>query len=140
VPDLANATLVDSCVLLDVATQDPVWLDWSSQALATAVRSGPVLVNPVVYAEVSIGYDRIEDLDDALPPDIFRREPLPYVAAFLAGKAYRTYRRRGGSRTTPLPDFFIGAHAAVGAFTLLTRDVRRFRTYFPTVRLIAPEI
>lgn len=139
-PDLANATLVDSCVLLDVATQDPVWLDWSSQALATAVRSGPVLVNPVVYAEVSIGYDRIEDLDDALPPDIFRREPLPYVAAFLAGKAYRTYRRRGGSRTTPLPDFFIGAHAAVGAFTLLTRDVRRFRTYFPTVRLIAPEI
>lgn len=139
-PDLANATLVDSCVLLDVATQDPVWLDWSSQALATAVRSGPVLVNPVVYAEVSIGYDRIEDLDDALPPDIFRREPLPYVAAFLAGKAYRTYRRRGGSRTTPLPDFFIGAHAAVGAFSLLTRDVRRFRTYFPTVRLIAPEI
>ncbi len=139
-PDLANATLVDSCVLLDVATQDPVWLDRSSQALATAVRSGPVLVNPVVYAEVSIGYDRIEDLDDALPPDIFRREPLPYVAAFLAGKAYRTYRRRGGSRTTPLPDFFIGAHAAVGAFSLLTRDVRRFRTYFPTVRLIAPEI
>lgn len=134
----ASRTLVDSCVLLDVATRDPVWLDWSSNALARAVRSGPVLINPIVYAEVSIGYDRIEDLDEALPPDIFRREPVPYVAAFLAGKAYLSYRRRGGSKTTPLPDFFIGAHAAVSTLSLLTRDVRRFRSYFPTVRLIAP--
>lgn len=136
--DLAG-TLVDTCVLLDVATSDPVWSEWSAQALASAVRRGPVLVNPIVYAEVSIGFDRIEDLDDALPPDIFRREPLPYVAAFLAAKAFHAYRRRGGTKTLPLPDFFIGAHAAVAELALLTRDVRRFRTYFPTVELIAPD-
>jgi hypothetical protein len=121
VPDPAAGTLVDSSVLLDIATQDPVWSDWSSQALAAAVRSGPVIVNPIVYAEVSVGFDRIEDLDDALPPDVFRRDPLPYVAAFLAGKAHRAYRRHGGARSTTLPDFFIGAHAAVGEFALLTR-------------------
>jgi predicted nucleic acid-binding protein len=132
-------TLVDTSVLLDVATGDPVWADWSSRALAGAVRSGPVLINPVVFAEVSVGFTRVEELDDALPPDIFRREPLPYVAAFLAGKAFLTYRRRGGTKTLPLPDFFIGAHAAVAEFALLTRDARRFRTYFPTVRLICPE-
>lgn len=132
-------TLVDTSVLLDVATGDPVWAEWSSQALARAVRSGPVLINPVVFAEVSVGFTRVEELDDALPPDIFRREPLPYVAAFLAGKAFLTYRRRGGTKTLPLPDFFIGAHAAVAEFALLTRDARRFRTYFPTVRLICPE-
>ena len=90
-----------------------------------------MIVNPIVYAEVSVGYDRIEDLDDALPPDIFRRDPLPYVAAFLAGKAYRAYRRRGGARSSPLPDFFIGAHAAVGEFALLTRDVRRVPDVLP---------
>ena len=105
--------LVDSSVLLDVSTQDPGWFDWSAAALANAVRSGPVLVNPIVYAEVWVGYDRIEDLDDALPAEIFRRESLPYVAGFLAGKAYRDYRRRGGTRTSTLRDFFIGAHAAV---------------------------
>jgi predicted nucleic acid-binding protein len=131
-------TLIDSSVLLDVATQDPVWLDWSTAALADALRGGPVLVNPIIYAEVSVGYDRIEDLDDALPADIFRREPLPYVAGFLAGKAYRDYRRRGGARTSPLPDFFIGAHAAVSELRLLTRDAGRYRTYFPTVAVIAP--
>ena len=137
-PDLVG-TLVDSSVLLDVATGDPVWSDWSAQALASAVRRGPVLVNPIVFAEVSVGFDRIEDLDDALPPDIFRREPIPYVAAFLAAKAFRAYRHRGGTKTTPLPDFFIGAHAAIGELALLTRDAHRFRTYFPTVRLMAPE-
>jgi predicted nucleic acid-binding protein len=131
-------TLVDSSVLLDVSTNDPVWFDWSSAALAAAVRGGPVLVNPIIYAEVSVGYDRIEDLDDALPPEIFRREPLPYAAGFLAGKAYRDYRRRGGARTSPLPDFFIGAHAAISDLGLLTRDAGRYRTYFPTVRVLAP--
>jgi predicted nucleic acid-binding protein len=131
-------TLVDSSVLLDVSTNDPVWFDWSSAALAAAVRGGPVLVNPIIYAEVSVGYDRIEDLDDALPAEIFRREPLPYAAGFLAGKAYRDYRRRGGARTSPLPDFFIGAHAAISDLSLLTRDAGRYRTYFPTVRVLAP--
>ena len=133
-----TGTLIDSSVLLDVATQDPVWFDWSTSALADAVRGGPVLVNPIVYAEVSVGYDRIEDLDDALPADVFRREPLPYVAGFLAGKAYRDYRRRGGTRKSPLPDFFIGAHAAVSGLRLLTRDAGRYRTYFATVVVISP--
>jgi predicted nucleic acid-binding protein len=133
-----SGTLIDSSVLLDVATQDPIWFDWSTAALADAVRGGPVLVNPIVYAEVSVGYDRIEDLDDALPADIFRREQLPYVAGFLAGTAYRDYRRRGGTRTSPLPDFFIGAHAAVSELRLLTRDAGRYRSYFPTVEVISP--
>jgi predicted nucleic acid-binding protein len=97
-----------------------------------------VLLNPIIYAEVSVGYDRIEDLDDALPSDIFRREPLPFVAGFLAGKAYRAYRQRGGIRTSPLPDFFIGAHAAVSELRLLTRDAGRYRTYFPTITVISP--
>lgn len=131
-------TLIDSSVLLDVSTLDPVWFDWSSAALADAVRRGPVLVNPIIYAEVSIGFDRIEDLEDTLPAEVFGRQPLPYAAGFLAGKAYRTYRRRGGVRTSPLPDFFIGAHAAVEQLALLTRDAGRYRSYFPTVRVIAP--
>ena len=131
-------TLVDSSVLLDVATQDPVWFAWSAAALADAVRTGPVLVNAIVYAEVSVGFHRIEDLDEALPAEIFRRDPIPYVAGFLAGKAYRDYRRRGGARRSPLPDFFIGAHAAVSELALLTRDASRYRTYFPTVLVIAP--
>ena len=131
-------TLVDSSVLLDVSTEDPVWFDWSAAALANAVRSGPVIVNPIIYAEVSVGFDRIEDLDDALPADIFRREPLPYASGFLAGKAYRTFRRRRGTRSSPLPDFFIGAHAAVSELALLTRDAGRYREYFPTVDLITP--
>jgi predicted nucleic acid-binding protein len=131
-------TLVDSSVLLDVSTEDPVWFDWSAAALANAVRSGPVVVHPIIYAEVSVGFDRIEDLDDALPADIFRRKPLPYASGFLAGKAYRTFRRRRGTRSSPLPDFFVGAHAAVSELALLTRDAGRYREYFPTVDLITP--
>ena len=133
-----SGTLVDSSVLLDITTQDPVWFDWSATALATAVRSGPVLLNPIVYAEVSVGYNRIEQLEAALPPEVFLRSPLPYVAGFLAGKAFLDYRRRGGARTSTMPDFFIGAHAAVSELSLLTRDAARYRTYFPTVRVIAP--
>jgi predicted nucleic acid-binding protein len=130
-------TLVDSNVLLDVATEDPDWGRWSTEALASAANEGPLLINALVYAEVSIGFSTIEELDDAVPPDIFTRVPLPYEAAFLAGKAFLTYRR-GGVKTTPLPDFYIGAHAAVSGHRLLTRDARRYRTYFPTVELIAP--
>jgi predicted nucleic acid-binding protein len=95
-------------------------------------------INPLIYAEVSCGYDRIETLDDALPPEYFVREPLPWPAAFLAAKAFLKYRRRGGSRPTPLPDFYIGAHAAIAGYTLLTRDARRYRTYFPRLRVTAP--
>jgi predicted nucleic acid-binding protein len=132
-------TLVDSNILLDVATGDPTWSDWSAQALETAANESPLVINALIYAEVSIGYQRIEDLEQAIPSTTFRREPLPYEAAFLAGKAFLKYRRRGGQRTSPLPDFYIGAHAAVSGFRILTRDARRYRTYFPTVDLISPE-
>jgi predicted nucleic acid-binding protein len=131
-------TLVDSNVLLDVATNDPVWFDWSSQALESAGNESPLAINAIIYAEVSIGFQRIEDLESAIPSSLFRRDALPFEAAFLAGKAFVQYRRRGGGRTTPLPDFYIGAHAAVAGFRLLTRDARRYRTYFPSVELIAP--
>jgi predicted nucleic acid-binding protein len=129
---------VDSNVLLDIASKDSAWLSWSRTALSDALRSGPVLINPLIYAEVATGFDRIEDLDVALPETAFRRADLPYAAGFLAAHVFATYRRRGGSRTSPLPDFYIGAHAAVAKLTLITRDARRYRTYFPTVDLVTP--
>jgi predicted nucleic acid-binding protein len=98
-----------------------------------------MVINPLIYAEVSIGFDTIEALEDSLPSSLYRREPLPYEAAFLAGTCFVAYRRRGGARRSPLPDFYIGAHAAVSGFRLLTRDVRRYRQHFPTVELIAPD-
>jgi predicted nucleic acid-binding protein len=132
-------TLVDTCVLLDVLTADPTWAAWSAPALAGARDQGDLAINPIIYAEVSAGFDRIEDVDAALPAADFSREPLPYQAGFLAARAFTTYRRRGGTRTAPLPDFYIGAHAAVRRYRLLTRDPGRFRGYFPTVRLITPD-
>lgn len=132
------ATLVDSSVVLDIVTEDPAWATWSGDALARARDEGQLVINPIVYAEVSTGFDRVEDLDDVLPAEDFRREGLPYEAGFIAGKAFLAYRRRGGEKRAPLPDFYIGAHAAVRGYRLLTRDVARYRTYFPTVELIAP--
>lgn len=131
-------TLVDSNVLLDVATSDSGWSARSSRALAAAANESPLVINALIYAEISIAYERVEDLEQALPCAMFRREQLPYEAAFLAGKAFLQYRRRGGARTSPLRDFYIGAHAAVSDFRILTRDSRRYRTYFPTVDLIVP--
>jgi predicted nucleic acid-binding protein len=133
-----SGVLVDSSVLLDVATEDPHWFPWSSAALERAAERSVLVVNPLIWAEVSVGFDRIEELDAALPRAVYRRDPLPYEAGFLAGKAFLAYRRRGGARRTPLPDFYIGAHAAVAGLRLLTRDVARYRTYFPKVELIAP--
>jgi predicted nucleic acid-binding protein len=135
---MAVGTLVDSNVLLDVLTEDAVWLSWSLESLAAVAETGPLYINPIIYAEVSIRFSRVEDLDDALPPQDFRRASLPWEAAFLAGKAFLDYRRNSGKRSSTLPDFFIGAHAAVDGLALLTRDATRYRTYFPTVRLIAP--
>ena len=132
------ATLVDSNVILDVVSDDEEWGDWSSSMLTRAAQAGRIVINPLIYTEVSCGYERIEDLDDALPPEYFVREPLPWAAAFLAAKAFVKYRRRGGARSAPLPDFYIGAHAALGGYTLLTRDARRYLTYFPKLRIIAP--
>jgi len=135
---VTRAVLVDSNVLLDIATNDPTWFARSAEALAAAADEAPLVINPLIYAEVSIGFQRIEDVEDAIPPRLYRREQLPYEAAFLAGKAFLRYRRRGGTRTAPLPDFYIGAHAAVAGFRLLTRDPRRYRAYFPGVELIYP--
>jgi predicted nucleic acid-binding protein len=133
-----TATLVDSNVVLDIADENAQWLDWSSAMLAEAAERGPVVINPIIYGEVSTRYDSIEALDDALPQDFYLRAPLPWDAAFLAAKAFRSYRRRGGTKSSTLPDFFIGAHAAVTGMTLLTRDARRYRVYFPKLRIIAP--
>jgi hypothetical protein len=129
--------LVDSNVILDVVTEDPEWLDWSASALERAAAAARLVINPIIYAEVSIGFVRIEDLDEALPADSFERRPLPWPAAFLAARCFLRYRRAGGGRSS-LPDFFIGAHAAIEHLTLLTRDARRYRTSFPKLRLIAP--
>ena len=126
-------------MILDVATDDPQWSDWSASMLARCADSGVLIINPIIYAEVSVGFNRIEELDEALPADTFRRDPLPWEAAFLAGKCFLAYRRRGGARRSPLPDFYIGAHAAVKGLPLLTRDPRRYRTYFPHLSLLAPD-
>ncbi len=130
--------LVDSSVLLDILTEDRRWFDRSSAKLASMTEDHELIINPIVYAEVSIGFDRIEDLDAALPRESFRREPLPWEAAFLAGKCFIRYRRAGGVRRSPLPDFYIGAHAAIRGISLLTRDVARYRTYFPKLDVMVP--
>ncbi|MFP5387855.1 MAG: type II toxin-antitoxin system VapC family toxin [Thermoleophilia bacterium] len=133
------ATLVDSNVLIDVVVRDQQWAAWSIEALIEALEAGPVFVDQVVFAEVSIGYRTAEACQEALAVQGIERVPIPWSAAFLAGRAFAAYRDRGGPKLAPLPDFFIGAHAAVAGLRLLTRDANRYRTYFPTVELIAPE-
>ncbi len=130
---------VDTNVILDVATFDPNWAIWSLDQLELASASGPLLINEIVYAELSIGYTLIERLDDLVEQMELEMLQIPRSALFLAGKAYQRYRQSGGTRTGVLPDFFIGAHAAVVQVPVLTRDVARYRAYFPTVRLIAPQ-
>ena len=131
--------LVDSNVLLDVMTQDQDWSEWSSGALERHAEEDILCINPVIYAEVSVRFERIEELEAALPVELIERRPIPYEAAFLAGKCFLRYRRRGGKRPSTLPDFFIGAHASVEGLPLLTRDAARYRSYFPKLRLIAPK-
>ncbi|MDI3469554.1 MAG: hypothetical protein OJF62_001617 [Pseudolabrys sp.] len=132
-------TLVDTNVLLDIATDDPAWAGWSLRQLDAAAVRGPTFINPVIYSELSIGYSRIEDLDKIVAAVGLTFAHIPRAALFLAGKVFQRYRSRGGKRTGVLPDFFIGAHAAVAALPLLTRDPRRYRTYFSGITLIAPE-
>ena len=132
------ATLVDSNVLIDVATGGSEWADWSAAMIARVSEQGRVLINPIIYAEVSLAFDRIEHLDEAIPVEYFAREDLPWEAAFLAAQTFLEYRRAGGARRAPLPDFYIGAHAAIAGYTLLTRDARRYRTYFPKLPIISP--
>jgi predicted nucleic acid-binding protein len=132
------ATLVDSNVILDVVTEDEDWVDWSAAMLGRAADRQRLVINPLIYAEVAVRFDSIESLDAVLPADYYIREPLPWEAAFLAARAFLLYRRKGGAKRAPLPDFYIGAHAAIAGHTLLTRDPRRYRTYFPKLRMIAP--
>jgi predicted nucleic acid-binding protein len=132
-------TLVDTNVLLDVVTDDPDWADWSIATMEAAALEGPLCINDVVYAELSIRYERIEDLEAMLEDAALEIAPPPRAALFLAGKVFAQYRRSGGTRTGVLPDFFIGAHATVTGIPLLTRDGRRYRSYFPTLQLIAPD-
>jgi predicted nucleic acid-binding protein len=131
--------LVDSNVLIDLVTNDPVWAGWSQAQLDAAGLAGPVHINDVVYAEVSTSYSTVEGFETMLNTAQLILDPMPRTALFLAGKAFQAYRRSGGRRTGVLPDFFIGAHAAVRGWPLLTRDPRRYRTYFPTLELIAPD-
>jgi hypothetical protein len=133
-----RGVLVDSNVLLDVITSDPVWAEWSANALAEAAEYATLVIDPIVYAEVSIRFSKIEVLDAALPAHLYQREPLPWEAGFLAGKCFVRYRRLGGARSSPLPDFYIGAHAAIRRLALLTRDAARYRTYFPSLELLTP--
>lgn len=133
-----SPTLVDSNVLLDIFTEDPVWFGWSAGAMERCAEESLLVVNPIIYAEVSVRFAHIEDLEDALPAAAFRRDPLPWEAGFLAGKCYVDYRRRGGGRRSTLPDFYIGAHAAVAELRLLTRDAARYRTYFPKLDILSP--
>ena len=130
--------LVDTNVLLDLFTNDPIWADWSARELRILSAQEALVVNPVVYAELSVGFGRIEDLDAALATAGVDLLESPRAALFLAGQAFQTYRAQGGTRTGVLPDFFIGAHAVVAGMSLLTRDTRRYRSYFPTVVLITP--
>jgi predicted nucleic acid-binding protein len=130
--------LVDSNVLLDVLTEDPGWYAWSAAQLAAVAEEGDPAINPIIYAELSRGFARIEELDAALPETLVRRLALPWEAGFLAGRAFLDHRRRGGIRRSPLPDFYIGAHASLAGMPLLTRDAKRYRTYFPKLELICP--
>ena len=131
--------LVDSNVIIDILDADPLWAAWSRECVREARREGRVVINPLIYAEVAGAYARQGEADRALSSGVYRRENLPWEAAFAAGRVFRSYRRAGGSKRSPLPDFYIGAHAEVKGYALLTRDPARYRSYFPTLRIIAPD-
>lgn len=133
------AVLVDTNVLVDIAVRDPIWLVWSRNMLARLAPRETLMINPVIYAEFSVRYDDIDVVDSLLPEAEFRREHLPWAAAFAAGVAFRIYRKAGGARERVLPDFLIGAHAAIRGYSILTRDPKGYRAYFPDVPLVTPE-
>lgn len=135
---MSDKVLVDSNVLIDILQEDEQWFHWSSMRLTPLIDARRLVLDPIVYAEVSIAYASIEEFEGAIADFAFERQALPWEAAFLAGKAFERYRRRGGVKRSPLPDFYIGAHAALAGMKLLTRDPRRYREYFPGLKLIAP--
>jgi predicted nucleic acid-binding protein len=132
------SVIVDSNIIIDIITKDKVWYEWSSNQIKRFVETDILVINQIIYSEVSIGFDNIEDLEEVLPSEIFIRESLPWEAAFLAGKCFLDYRRNSGAKGSPLPDFYIGAHAAVTNRVLLTRDNRRYKGYFPNLEIISP--
>ncbi|MEV3935125.1 type II toxin-antitoxin system VapC family toxin [Glycomyces sp. NPDC049804] len=132
-------TLVDSNVLLDIAGEESQWREWSREALTDALVDGTVVINQLVLAEISVRFESVGQLEAFLPMQSFERENLPWEAAFLAGKAFALYKRRGGTKRAPMPDFYIGAHAAVRGYRLLTRDTARFTSYFPKLDVIGPD-
>ena len=138
-PEIRRGTFIDSFVLLDLFTNDPTWKPWSVEQLAAAERQGQLMINPIVFSEISVAFSRIEKISAILKGMGVVIEPIPEEAAFLAGKAYAAYRKLGGKRTAPLPDLFIGAHAAVRALPLITRDPKRMRHYYPRLTLITPD-
>jgi predicted nucleic acid-binding protein len=133
-----NGVLVDSNVMIDLFLDDPVWADWSESILATLSTETTLFINPIIYSEISMGFKKIEELEAALHHGGFQMLEIPKEALFLAGKAFLKYRKRKGNKTSPLPDFFIGAHAAVYGLDLITRDEKRYRTYFPKLKVISP--
>ena len=130
--------IFDSNVLLDIATADAAWLPWAEAQFRDGAAQGPVLINPIIYAELAPAFATREALEQWLDPAVFQRLPLPYAAGWRAAQAFVQYRRAGGTRSSPLPDFYIGAHAEAEGLTLVTRDAARYRTYFPQVKLLAP--
>jgi predicted nucleic acid-binding protein len=138
--DVPTRVLVDSNVLIDVIENDPEWANWSEAQLTPLVEMGLAVINPIVYAEVAVSFNSLEELEAALSSLAPAREPLPWSAAFLASQAFLLYRRRGGIRRSPMPDFYIGAHASLAGYALLTRDARRYREYFPKLKIVSPNI
>jgi len=130
---------VDSNVILDLFLNDHNWAKWSESTLNRYSITHTLYINPIIYSEISIGFERIEELESAITGCDFQILQLPKEALFLAGKAFVRYRKRKGKKSSPLPDFFIGAHAAVLGLEIITRDISRYRSYFPTVKLITPE-
>jgi predicted nucleic acid-binding protein len=136
---LMPATLVDSCVLIDVLADDPLWADWSMQKLENLGNQAPLVINPLILAEISPRFARASDLEAALDALPLQKQALPWDAAFLAGQAFKVYRQAKGMQRSPMPDFYIGAHALLGNMRLLTRDAQRYRTYFPKLHVVCPE-
>jgi hypothetical protein len=133
-----NGVFIDSCVLLDLFTNDPVWADWSEGVLGQYSQSNTLFINSIVYTEISIGFNRIEEVEDVIAQTGVKVLEIPREALFLAGKVFLDYRRNKGTKKSTLPDFFIGAHATVSSFDLVTRDTARYKTYFPNIKLICP--
>jgi len=137
---MMSIILIDTCVVTDLASPESQWFEWSAETLERLDQNNTFVINPIIYAECSVGFERIEEVEALFNHLGFSSKPIPKEALFLAGKAFFQYKKRKGGKTNVLPDFFIGAHAAVAGYQLMTRDKGRFNTYFPSVELIMPEV